>query len=98
MEKNVASHFETEDSQEVSERKESEAATPLSPTNMEDSQPKEETKQDEAETTGPPTIFSYDQVKAKSENPVTGIDFKRREVSHVIEHFHKLLNAFIQIK
>lgn len=25
-------------------------------------------------------IFSYDQLKAKSDNPVTGIDFKRREV------------------
>ena len=25
--------------------------------------------------------YTYDQLKAKSENPVTGIDFKRREVS-----------------
>lgn len=27
--------------------------------------------------------FSYEQLKAKSDNPVTGIDFKQREVSFI---------------
>lgn len=93
MRRNIASHFETEDSQEVSENKETDEAAPLSPTNVEDSHPKEETKQDEADTSSPPTIFSYDQLKAKSENPVTGIDFKRREVCHVIKHCHNLFKC-----
>lgn len=63
------------------EHKEPEEAASLSPINPEDSQTKQEPEQDEANATSSPMIFSYDQLRAKSENPVTGIDFKRREVS-----------------
>ncbi|CAN1173348.1 VLN2 [Linum perenne] len=35
-------------------------------------------------------IFSYDQVKARSENPVTGIDFKRREAYLSPEEFQTI--------
>ncbi|KAK4776917.1 hypothetical protein SAY86_005605 [Trapa natans] len=80
-----------EDSQEVFECKATDEATPFSPSNMEDPQPEEETEQDESENPLPPTIFSYDQLKAKSENPVTGIDFKRREAYLSEEEFQTVL-------
>lgn len=49
-----------------------------------DSTPKQDGGQDYfAETID--STFSYDQLKAKSDNPVTGIDFKRREVSVTME-------------
>lgn len=38
------------------------------------------TSQDDYAETAVHSTFSYDQLKSKSENPVTGIDFKRREV------------------
>lgn len=41
-----------------------------------------EGKQDESDSKGSGTFFSYDQLKAKSENLVAGINFKRREVRH----------------
>lgn len=45
--------------------------------------PEAEAKQNvcETETTG--AIFTYGRLQAKSENPVTGIDFKRREVNRL---------------
>ncbi|KAK4775973.1 hypothetical protein SAY87_023934 [Trapa incisa] len=69
----------TEDSQEVLEHNGTEEVAPPTPANVEDSQPKQEVEQVEAGTTNVPTVFSYDQLRAKSDSPVTGIDFKRRE-------------------
>ncbi|KAK4749464.1 hypothetical protein SAY87_026913 [Trapa incisa] len=74
-----------EDSQEVAEGKETDEAALFSPTNT------EETEQDVSENPNPPTIFSYDQLKVKSENPVTGIDFKRREAYLSEEEFQTVL-------
>lgn len=69
---------ESEASQGVAELKEEEDETaPPSESNEEESENKEETEQEYSIV----DTFSYDQLKAKSENPVTGIDFKRREVS-----------------
>ncbi|CAI0439618.1 unnamed protein product [Linum tenue] len=48
-----------------------------------DSEPKPESEQDYADIGQ--VVFSYDQLKARSENPVTGIDFKRREVGLVTD-------------
>ncbi|KAF6140747.1 hypothetical protein GIB67_035174 [Kingdonia uniflora] len=41
----------------------------------------------QADENGGDTTFSYDQLKAKSSNPVTGIDFKRREAYLSDEEF-----------
>ncbi|KAK4755401.1 hypothetical protein SAY87_009158 [Trapa incisa] len=81
----------TEESSEVSEQKESEEVAPVSPTKAEDSQPREETKQEEPVAFSSSTIFSYDQLRAKSDNPVTGIDFKRREAYLSDEEFESVL-------
>ena len=40
--------------------------------------------ENECESVDSQSTFSYEQLKAKSENPVTGIDFKRREVCFFI--------------
>ncbi|KGN53839.1 villin-2 [Cucumis sativus] len=51
-----------------------------------DSTPKQGGGQDfDAETID--STFSYDQLKARSDNPVTGIDFKRREAYLSMEEF-----------
>ena len=82
---------EAEDSQEVAEAKETDV---VSETNGEDSEPKQEIEQDENGSGSTQSTFSYDQLKAKSENPVTGIDFKRREVCPAIDVFKSTLIFF----
>ncbi|MBA0552287.1 hypothetical protein Golob_023113, partial [Gossypium lobatum] len=52
-----------------------------------DSEPKQEREQDENGNGSTQSTFSYEQLKAKSENPVTGIDFKRREAYLSDEEF-----------
>ncbi|GMI63366.1 villin 2 [Hibiscus trionum] len=69
--------------QEVPEAKE----TGVSEINGEDSEPKQEREQDENGSGSTQSTFSYEQLKAKSENPVTGIDFKRREAYLSDEEF-----------
>ncbi|XVF07215.1 hypothetical protein REPUB_Repub06bG0119400 [Reevesia pubescens] len=73
-----------EDSQEVAEAKETAV---VSETNGEESEPKQEIEQDENGSGSTQSTFSYEQLKAKSENPVTGIDFKRREAYLSDEEF-----------
>lgn len=70
--KDESSFSETESSIEVSQPSETEGN---------DSEPKQESEQDENDNGGSGAIFTYEQLRAKSDNPVTGIDFKRREVS-----------------
>lgn len=48
--------------------------------NGNDSESKQEAEQDENGSETNQSTFSYERLKAHSENPVTGIDFKRREV------------------
>lgn len=72
--------IEIEDSKEVLKVKETETVEPAPETNGEDSGSKPEIDQDEYGSESGQSTFSYDQLKAKSDNPVTGIDFKRREV------------------
>lgn len=62
---------EVQDSEKVSEPKEI-----VEPAETNGSEP----EQDEGGNESGQAIFSYEQLKAKSDNPVTGIDFKRREV------------------
>ena len=48
--------------------------------NGEDSERKQDTEQEENDDGNSQSTFCYDQLKAHSDNPVKGIDFKRREV------------------
>ncbi|XP_051150197.1 villin-3-like [Andrographis paniculata] len=60
---------------------------PASETDGDDSISKPELGQYEEGSGGSQVTFSYEQLKAKSENPVTGIDFKRREAYLSDEEF-----------
>lgn len=73
----VAEH---EDPKNAFKVKETETTEPAPETNGEDSGSKPEIEQDENGSETTQSTFSYEQLRAKSENPVTGIDFKRREV------------------
>lgn len=76
--KSESAYSETEGSVDIGEVKEAEEVTPASENNV--TEPKQAV-QDETYSETIQSTFSYDQLKAKSDNPVTGIDFKRREVS-----------------
>ncbi|XP_022766662.1 villin-2-like isoform X1 [Durio zibethinus] len=78
---------EAEDSQEVAEDKETGV---VSETDGEDSEPKQEIEHDENGSGSTQITFSYEQLKAKSDNPVTGIDFKRREAYLSDEEFQTI--------
>jgi hypothetical protein len=53
--------------------------------NGEDSERKQDTEQEENDDGNGQSTFSYDQLKAHSDNPVKGIDFKRREVGPILK-------------
>lgn len=76
-----------EGSHEASEVKEAEEVASVTESNGDDSEVKQEEEQDENDSGTTQSTFSYDQLKAKSENPVTGIDFKRREAYLLDEEF-----------
>jgi len=57
------------------------AGAPVPESNAEESVSKDESEQAETASGSTRSTFTYEQLRAKSENPVTGIDFKRREVS-----------------
>ncbi|KAK6125209.1 hypothetical protein DH2020_041053 [Rehmannia glutinosa] len=72
----------------------SEASPPVEPapeTNGDDTGSKPEIDQDENVSESSQSTFSYDQLRAKSDNPVTGIDFKRREAYLSDEEFKSVL-------
>lgn len=66
-----------------------ETSEPVQETNGEDSAPKND--ESECESVDSQSTFSYEQLRAKSENPVTGIDFKRREAYLSAEEFEGVL-------
>ncbi|KAL7092879.1 hypothetical protein ACP275_11G009200 [Erythranthe tilingii] len=82
---------EIENTKEVLEVKEIETVEPVVETNGEDSESKQGIGQDENISENNHSTFSYDQLKAKSDNPVTGIDFKRRETYLSDEEFESVL-------
>ncbi|TMW98663.1 hypothetical protein EJD97_003653 [Solanum chilense] len=53
--------------------------------------PKPEPEQEETDSDGSQTTYSYERLKAKSKNPVTRIDFKRREAYLSDEEFQSIL-------
>lgn len=92
--KNDSASAEAEDTKLASEVED----TKTDQTNGEVSEPKPETvlesddtEQDENGGGSTQTTFSYEQLRAKSENPVTGIDFKRREAYLSDEEFEAVL-------
>lgn len=84
-------HNQEEDSRHVPEVKDTECSGPFSEINGEDSGLKQETDQDENGSESGQSTFTYDQLKTKSDNPVTGIDFKRREAYLSDEEFQTVL-------
>ncbi|KAL3533767.1 hypothetical protein ACH5RR_007288 [Cinchona calisaya] len=88
--KSENSPLEVEDSKEGSEI-ETELVEPAVETNGEDSEPKTDPEQDENGGEATQSTFSYEQLRAKSDNPVTGIDFKRREAYLSDEEFQAVL-------
>ncbi|KAH9648465.1 Villin-3 [Citrus sinensis] len=78
---------ESEASEQVGDVKETEEVVPVSESNGDDSETKQVTEQDENGSETSRSTFSYDQLKARSDNPVTGIDFKRREAYLSDEEF-----------
>lgn len=71
----------TEETQETTEDQESEVVEPVVPeSNDEESVSKDEAEEEDSASGSTQSTFSYEQLRARSENPVTGIDFKRREV------------------
>ncbi|MCD9643930.1 hypothetical protein HAX54_031822, partial [Datura stramonium] len=87
---NGVSTIEVVGSKEVPERKETETVENAE-TDGEDVGPKPEPEQEETGSDGSQTTFSYERLKAKSENPVTRIDFKRREAYLSDEEFKSVL-------
>lgn len=84
---------ELEVSEEVSYIKEAEEMEPVSESNGGDSELKEDAEQDENGTDSSQSTFNYDQLKAKSDNPITGIDFKRRETYLSDEEFESIFGV-----
>ncbi|XP_059462286.1 villin-3 [Corylus avellana] len=76
--------------EEVAEVKETEEVAPVSESNGEDSDPKQEQEQQDS---GSGQTFGYDQLKAKSDNPATGIDLKRREAYLSEEEFQTIFGT-----
>ncbi|KAL0359536.1 UNVERIFIED_CONTAM: Villin-3 [Sesamum angustifolium] len=82
---------EVEHTTEVLKVKETETVEAAPETNGGDSGSKPENDQEENDSESNQTTFSYEQLKAKSDNPVKGIDFKRREAYLSDEEFKSVL-------
>ncbi|KAJ6316640.1 hypothetical protein OIU78_019844 [Salix suchowensis] len=59
----------------------------------EDSERKQDTEQEEIDDGNSQSTFCYDQLKAHSDNPVKGIDFKRREAYLSGEEFQTIFRG-----
>ncbi|KAL6987152.1 Villin-2 [Sarracenia purpurea var. burkii] len=90
--KNENALSEVEDSNGDSEVKKTEdVAEPVLESNGNDSRSQTEAEQDANGSETSQSTFSYEQLKAHSDNPVTGIDFKRREAYLSDEEFQAIL-------
>ncbi|KAK9075856.1 hypothetical protein SSX86_004185 [Deinandra increscens subsp. villosa] len=68
-----------------------ETSDPVPEANGEGSAPNSTSEENECESVDNQSTFSYEQLRAKSENPVKGIDFKRREAYLSAEEFEAVL-------
>lgn len=64
--------------------KEPEETSPVLKNNHDDADVNQDSLQEENGDDNNLSVFSYDRLKAKSDNPVTGIDFKKREVCFIL--------------
>ncbi|KAL2923591.1 Villin-2 [Bienertia sinuspersici] len=80
----------TEESEEATEVQESGSVEPVPESNGEESVSKDEAEQEDSSSESAQSTFSYEQLRARSENPVTGIDFKRREAYLSDEEFQSI--------
>ncbi|WOH06479.1 hypothetical protein DCAR_0625907 [Daucus carota subsp. sativus] len=78
---------EVTDSEETTEVEETQIVQPVS--ENEESEPKPKVEQEE-NGSGSQITFDYERLKAKSDNPVTGIDFKQREAYLSDEEFQTI--------
>ena len=81
--KSESGHSEIEGPEEAVEAKEREELAPETGSNG-NSEPVQENGKDGSDSQSQRT-FSYDQLKNKSDNPVSEIDVKRREVSLTLD-------------
>ncbi|KAH9624489.1 hypothetical protein KSS87_016930 [Heliosperma pusillum] len=83
---------ETENSpSEVTEESQEELKVESEPVPATEEEPvTKEDAEDEEIVSGTQSTFSYEQLRSKSENPVTGIDFKRREAYLSEEEFQSI--------
>ncbi|XP_048320848.2 villin-3 isoform X1 [Ziziphus jujuba] len=86
--KSETAYSETEGSQDAAEE-----VVPASVSNTEDPEANQESVHDGNGSESSQSTFSYDQLKAKSDNPVTGIDFKRREAYLSEEEFQTVFGT-----
>ncbi|KAJ6316643.1 hypothetical protein OIU78_019844 [Salix suchowensis] len=85
---------EAEGSEGAVEIKELEETASVSESNGgEDSERKQDTEQEEIDDGNSQSTFCYDQLKAHSDNPVKGIDFKRREAYLSGEEFQTIFRG-----
>ncbi|XP_011048056.1 PREDICTED: villin-3-like isoform X1 [Populus euphratica] len=84
---------EVEGSEGVAEVKEMEETASVPESNGEDSERKQDTEQEGNDDGNSQSTFSYDQLKAHSDNPVKGIDFKRREAYLSDEEFQAVFGV-----
>eukprot|EP00258_Populus_trichocarpa_P027742 XP_024443761.1 villin-2 [Populus trichocarpa] len=83
-----------EGSEGVAEVKEMEETASVSESNGgEDSERKQDTEHGESDDGNGQSTFCYDQLKAHSDNPVKGIDFKRREAYLSDEEFQTIFGV-----
>ncbi|KAI7732273.1 hypothetical protein M8C21_004845 [Ambrosia artemisiifolia] len=89
----IAKSEEPSDGLESNEGSEvtTEASEAVQETNGEGSATKSIAEETECDSVDSQSTFSYEQLRAKSENPVTGIDFKRREAYLSAEEFEAVL-------
>ncbi|KAJ8437041.1 hypothetical protein Cgig2_025888 [Carnegiea gigantea] len=80
-----------EESPAVPEVQETESVDTFVPeSKAEESVSKDEPEQEETASGSTRSTFTYEQLRARSENPVTGIDFKRREAYLSDEEFQSI--------
>ncbi|TYK25445.1 villin-3 [Cucumis melo var. makuwa] len=92
-EKNDVSQQIESSPEEVLDLKEPEETSPVLKNNHDDADVNQDSLQEENGDDNNLSVFSYDRLKAKSDNPVTGIDFKKREAYLSDEEFQTVFGT-----
>ncbi|KGN59352.1 villin-3 [Cucumis sativus] len=92
-EKNDVSQQIESSPEEVLDLKELGETSPILKNNHDDADVNQDSLQEENGDDNNLSVFSYDRLKAKSDNPVTGIDFKKREAYLSDEEFQTVFGT-----